>query len=189
MPGVYAADRDSPDTGRAGLALPFTPTTGRLLLGVDHRTFRAIEQDHPTAFDAGALDGIITHSVGECSVVIILEWVGPHWGRGYFDHIGGSDWIVQRREVRKFGKTVEKNRCYAAVLGNTPFNVRALTDGLLEEGYRADLISVYMAGASSIDVGFAVFGGLFGEISGSTGQRREWAPYGYKGRVGQVELY
>jgi len=170
MPGVYAAQRAAPP-GKAGLRLPFTPTTGPIELGVDTGNLKLVGQDQPVTFTAGELAGVYTKSVGECSVFIVAEWSGSKWGTVYFNHLGGSYWGAPPNPNRfaEFAKRVDKNVCYAAVLGTSRYNAVSVAEALLDNKIPAQNISVYIACINTIDVGFVVENGFFGEIPPSRG--------------------
>jgi len=172
MPGVYAADFNAPP-GRAGLMLPFTPTTGRIELGVDTGNLKEVGQDQPLFFIAGQLAGAFTRHAGECSIYIIAEWTGTNWGCILFNHLGGSYWDLPNNleAVKRFSMSVDKNSCYSAVLGTSRFNAVCVAEALLQNKFPAQKMSVYIAGADVIDAGFVVENGNFGEIPPYRGGR------------------
>ena len=152
MPGVYAADFNAPP-GRAGLMLPFTPTTGRIELGVDTGNLKEVGQDQPLFFIAGQLAGAFTRHAGECSIYIIAEWTGTNWGWILFNHLGGSYWDLPNNleAVKRFSMSVDKNSCYSAVLGTSRFNAVCVAEALLQNKFPAQKMSVYIAGADVIE--------------------------------------
>ncbi|SFG17867.1 hypothetical protein SAMN05518801_10975 [Novosphingobium sp. CF614] len=179
MPGIYVAQKTGM-RGRAGLALPFTPTTGPIDLAVNHGEFITVGQDEPIDVSSGSLHGIKTAHVGECSVLIVAEWAGHDWGRLYFDHVGGSNFELAWPTLKKFTGKVHQQHCYSAVLATTRYNAYALVGELIKVGYPAHCMSAYIASTDTIEVGYAVNGGLFGEISRSSDQK-DMTPYGYRG--------
>jgi len=200
MPGVYSANRYSAP-GRAGLALPFTPTTGPVRFGADARDFLDVPMYYHFSGTASKVPGggLQTHLISECAVFGAAEWTGLNWGNVYFTHIQGGDWSgnsasdegskAQERAVealRQFVRKTNVNNCFSFMLIPGPFGYSQFANFPKSLGFKKELLSVYISNTSS-SLGCAVefrTMGEFGELDSPISANRE-TNYGILSRTGK----
>src|SRR5262245_24651786 len=114
MPGIYRAQRGAAP-GRAGLALPFTPTTGPLRFAQDTEGFTNVPMHYHYLGKAHKVQGLCTFSISECAVFAAAELTADGWGWAYFAHVQGGMWgegygagrpgIATEKALREFAKS------------------------------------------------------------------------------------
>lgn len=168
MPGLYIADRNAAP-GRAGLRLPYTPTTGPILLGVDHMPFLDVPMGPPWLGDFSAIAGIRTRDMSNCIVVCAVQAIGRRWGKGYFHHIRGGSWDVARDYAyEEFRDTVAAPDCHAVVFSAFVSSIGSVL-GPLAAFVPSHQLSVYITRVASSDLAVAQQRGLFGETRSGGG--------------------
>lgn len=198
MPGLYRANPSvtakNGKTGRAGLALPFTPTVGSLRFRQDHSDF--FESPMVEDFYSGKIPwegetselaggGIKSYGMDNCVVVCAAELKGrlgekSSWGRGFFAHLPGGNWGMCDLETKfsRFSKSVERNSCYTLVMSNFDTGTREAVRPVYENGFPPDKLSVYVSNIGTIGVAVEFKRmGEFGEITW-TDLRSHHGPYG-----------
>lgn len=163
MPGLYTAHIRTNPAGRAGLALPFTPTTGPLRLN-NRAGLQKVEMSEPLWGDAQQYQGVYTTGISDCSAIAIVEWAGNHWGRFYFEHVAGSD--VTQTIISRARQAIGNRgpRCFAVVAqyyGGTAFSAANMLFNVL--GIANGARSYYRSNLSGMDFGLRFSGGEFGE--------------------------
>jgi hypothetical protein len=181
MPGIYAADRNA-IPGRAGLALPYTPTTGPILIGVDTATFLNKPMMQPWQGDANEIAGIRTEHMSDCIVVCVAELKNTGWGSMYFHHIMGGYWLVEQdRAFQRFRDAVDNlNNCYSVVMATYESGTSVVIDQLKQRHFQPAKMSLYLTYSNSADVAVARENGSFGEVQ-AQGARPRNGQYGYRG--------
>ena len=198
MSGVYRADPASKGVrdGRAGLALPFTPTKGPIRFRQDHRSFL----DSPMLFssysdiapwfgDVSELKagGIKTSGVDDCAVVCVAELKGTigsgaSWGKVFFAHLAGGGWVLgdPKPKFESFMKLANPTDCYSLVYANRNGSAGESVSYLLGNKFPAGKMSVYItnAGTTNFAIEFKVMG-EYGEIFSTGAGRSNIGPYGY----------
>ncbi len=198
MSGVYRADPASKGVrdGRAGLALPFTPTKGPIKFRQDHNNyfdspmvFSSYSDAAPWIGEASGLKagGITTSGVDDCSVVCVAELKGTigngaSWGKVFFAHLAGGGWLLgdPKRKFEIFMSMVSPKDCYSLVYANRDGSVGESVSYILGNKFPAEKMSVYITNAHTTN--FAIEFKVMGEYgqtfsSGSGGSNRP--PYGY----------
>jgi hypothetical protein len=197
MPGIYAADR-SAASGRAGLALPFTPTTGPLRFAPGTNNFLDVPMHDHYAGPASNVTGLQTHGISECAVFCAAELTGRVWGGVYFAHVQGGDWsgtsafgqrqraFATRKALNSFASRVDLAKCHAIILVPGELGYREFAGVPQSLGFPAEKLSVYISNTSG-GLGFAVefrTMGEFGELDTPTVRARPSTPYGCRNSVG-----
>lgn len=200
MPGIYKASPKSKQGGRAGLALPFTPTTGPIRFQQDTTGYYDSPMFNPTKFMqpspwVGKIadlkgGGIVSESMQACVIVCIAELRGsrganPTWPCGFFVHLQGGQWDYKDNEKIKLSfesfvddLVKDKSDCYSLVISNDVTGSTPSIEKILGAGFPANKMSVYIANASVIDV--AVEFNTMGEFGETRrgGKGKEPGPYG-----------
>ncbi len=198
MPGLYRANPSATATtgrlGRAGLALPFTPTIGSLRFRQDHSDYLDspmvegfYNNKSPWVGNASDLPkgGIKTSGMDNCVVVCISELngalgKGTNWGYSFFAHLPGGNWDMfdLRKKLEQYSWCVEKSRCYSLVMANFDGGLVETLKELFDFKFPVELMSVYVSNLGAIDVAVEFKNiGEFGEISWSD-PRKHNGPYG-----------
>lgn len=192
MPGVYVANRNG-HVGRAGLALPFTPTTGPIKFAQNWNEYVDVAMHHCYFGDAGQIKGggLCTHFISECAVFAVAERKGGAWGKVYFAHIQGGDWsgfyagnnydlaLKSKEKLREFSASVNLNDCYGLIVCPGPMGYSRFVEYPQSLGFPENRMSVYISntsGSLGMAVEFKVMG-EFGEIDSPQAFQRE-GPYG-----------
>jgi hypothetical protein len=190
MPGIYAADRDSA-SGRAGLALPFTPTKGPLRFVHSVTGYKDVPMYDHYLGPAASIVGLQTHLISECSVFCAAEWTSTGWGAVYFTHVHGGDWTGGRqlgslKALKTFASAVRLADCYTVILvpGEMGYGPFAQLPGDLK--FPASQLSVYISNTSG-GLGFAVefrVMGEFGELDAPRAKTSPSTPFGLRDAKG-----
>jgi hypothetical protein len=120
VPGSYIVqDRNRPEPGFGGLALPFPPAQGRLMLPRGFTNLKYVMmRASPTCGTIqtfGNQEGIWTDGISDCVVVIIMEWDDPNrrWTKFCFHHMLGSAMIYTLPDFNKLSPT--PGNCWAVL--------------------------------------------------------------------------
>lgn len=165
MPGLYVATNRAAARGRAGLALPYTPTSGPLALRSTAGMLQ-VPMSAPQSGDAQTFghQGIWTTGVSDCSVVAVVEYHGGAWRRFFFEHVAGSNCIPKIRQAARDalnGAVGHRFGVVAQYYGGSAF-------GSADELFNAALVppanrSYYQSGFSGMSFGIRWMNGEFGE--------------------------
>ena len=198
MSGVYRADPASTGVrdGRAGLALPFTPTKGPIRFRQDHSSyldspmvFSSYSDVAPWYGDVSELKhgGIKTYGVDDCAVACVAELKGvigqgASWGKVFFAHLAGGGWVLgdPKRKFESFTSLVNLKNCYSLVYANRNGSAGETVSYFHENKLPAEKMSVYITNAHTTHfaIEFKVMG-EYGEIFSSGPGRSNCPPYGY----------
>ncbi len=192
MPGVYRAERHAVLGGRAGLALPFTPTQGPIVFSRDHTGYldspMLMPGGVPWVGQASTLPGGIKSSgVDDCAIVCVAELAGTigagsSWGRVFFAHLAGGGWIFgdPERYFASFTSRVDRTRCYSLVYANRESSARESVQKLLGDGFPANKLSIYISNAHTTHFAmeFQVMGEFGETFSDEPGSVIAGPPYG-----------
>lgn len=202
MPGVYRADPASQDVrdGRAGLALPFTPTKGPIRFQQDHRSYfnspmvsSSFSKVAPWVGNASDLKsgGIKTSGIDDCAVVCIAELKGTidrgaTWGKVFFAHLAGGGWVFgdPKPKFELYKKLVNPQDCFSLVYANRDSSAGETVRYLLSNQFPAEKMSVYItnAGTTHFAVEFKAMG-EYGETFSNGASSSNRGPYGHRSKT------
>ncbi len=198
MPGLYRANPTVTDStgkaGRAGLALPFTPTIGSIRFKQDHRDYleSPMVEDFfsgkiPWEGDASKLPGggIKSYAMDNCVVVCVVQLNGAigngsSWGQGFFAHLPGGNWNMCDLGVKfdRFARYVDKSKCYSLVMANFDGGLGNTLERVFKNGFSKEQMSIYISNIRTIGVAVEFRNmGEFGEITWND-SRDHKGPYG-----------
>jgi hypothetical protein len=168
MPGVYEATDRSAGTGRAGLCLPYPPTTGPLV--IDRKDdLRHLEMSEPWWGEVSEdkFAGCYTDGISDCSAVAIMEWnlKLKSWGQYYFHHVCGSLITEDDRSLAAAIFKASQGPRFGVVAQYYGGSAFRQADELF------DLLSIpqqnrsyYKSNRSGMNFGLRFYGGSFGEF-------------------------
>ncbi|WP_282608111.1 hypothetical protein [Pelagibius sp. Alg239-R121] len=199
MPGLYRAKVEGKVIlGRAGLALPFTPSDGPICFAQDHKNFFVSPMVNdfknpkaPWVGNPGQLPGggIKTFHMDNCVTVCVAELQmnagnGNCWSRAFFAHLSGGnwDWCDSGEKFKDFSLTVNPNLCYSLVIANFRTGTGTTIEKILNSGFPVEKMSVYITNMGTTDVAVEFRNkGEFGLIHWSGGRSDE-EPNGFDPR-------
>uniref|UniRef100_A4XV00 Uncharacterized protein n=1 Tax=Ectopseudomonas mendocina (strain ymp) TaxID=399739 RepID=A4XV00_ECTM1 len=167
MPGTYVVQDRNAGHGRAGLALPFPPTAGPLVIR-EKNDLRYLQMSQPWCGDVAdeAYAGCFTEGISDCSVVAVMEWEPQRngWGRCYFEHLAGSAITSHSMQLASHVLRRVRGPRFAVVAqyyGGIAFSE---ADSLFDElRVPPQNRSYYQSGRRGMNFGLRFFGGYFGE--------------------------
>lgn len=198
MSGVYRANPGSVTArnGRAGLALPFTPTKGSIKFGQDYRSyldspmlFSSFSDVAPWCGDASELKrgGIRTSGLDDCAVACVAELKGSigsgaSWGKIFFAHLAGGGWVLAdpKPKFEFFASLVNPKNCYSLIYANRDSSAGESVRYIIGQKFPAEKMSVYITNARTTHfaIEFQVMG-EYGETFSSGASSYNRGPYGH----------
>jgi hypothetical protein len=162
MPGTYDVSDRRAIRGRAGLMLPFPPTTGPIILENGETGLQYTKMGELVIGNVPhhSYPGIWTDGISDCVVLAAVVWEGNGWNEFCWMHLSGglhSEWLSSAARIKKAASM------WAVIASRDRIGTSTMKDYLMSIGIPDHQISVYIS-RGDFKFGMRFFGGMFGEI-------------------------